>query len=85
MFSFLISVAAVKDSTVREALTEFCVAELEEVSGESIGLHHFNAAGFGIGLGFPQPIVQESSHPYTDDVTLTGTRIYTANESMLKS
>ena len=51
---------------------EFCVAELEEVSGESTGAHHFNAAGFGVGLGFPQPIVQESSHPYTDDVTLTG-------------
>jgi E3 ubiquitin-protein ligase HERC2 len=53
-------------------LTEFCVAELEEVSGEGTSVHHFNAAGFGVGLGFPQPIVQESSHPYTDDVTLTG-------------
>jgi E3 ubiquitin-protein ligase HERC2 len=60
---------------VRELLTEFCVAELEEVSGEGTGIHHFNAAGFGVGLGFPQPIVQESSHPYTDDVTLTGLRL----------
>lgn len=60
---------------MRELLTEFCVAELEEVSGEGTGIHHFNAAGFGVGLGFPQPIVQESSHPYTDDVTLTGLRL----------
>lgn len=72
-FSFSIAGAA-KDTSavVGSLLTEFCVAELEEVSGEVASLHHFNATGFGVGLGFPQPIVQESSHPYTDDVTLTG-------------
>ncbi len=35
----------------------------------------FNAAEVSVGLGFPQPIIQESSHPYTDDDTLTGSRI----------
>lgn len=72
----LFAAAAVKELSIRESLTEFCVAELEEVSGESTGVHHFNAAGFSVGLGFPQPIVQESSHPYTDDVTLTGSKIF---------
>lgn len=74
--------AAVKESSVRELLIEFCVAELEEVSGEGTGIHHFNAAGFGVGLGFPQPIVQESSHPYTDDVTLTGHVVLPGAESL---
>ena len=59
------------DSFTRTLLTELCVAELEEVTGESNGIHQLNS-GLGLGLGFPQPVVQESSHPYTDDITLTG-------------
>jgi hypothetical protein len=65
----LIAASAIKELS---SLTEFCVAELEEVSGGSTGVHNFNAAEFSIGPGFPQPIVQESTHPYTDDDTLKG-------------
>lgn len=75
LLMILLAAAAAKETSVRDLLMEFCVAELEEVSGEGTSIHHFNAAGFGVGLGFPQPIVQESSHPYTDDVTLTGNKI----------
>ena len=60
-----------KESMICKLLTELCVAELEEAAGES-DIHQFCTVGLGLGLGFPQPIIQESSHPYTDDVTLTG-------------
>lgn len=46
---------------VAEMLLEICVTELEDVSSD-IKSHQLT----------PQPVVQESSHPYTDDVTLTG-------------
>ena len=36
-------------------LCELCVAELEEVTGESNGIHQLNS-GLGLGLGFPQPV-----------------------------
>lgn len=62
-----------KDLTLGEVIAEICVTELEEISGETDGTPYYNSAGIGMGLlGLPQPVVQESSHPYTDDVTLTG-------------
>ena len=42
-------------------LTELCVTELEDAANDTETLK-----------STPQPVVQESSHPYTDDVTLTG-------------
>lgn len=54
-------------------IAEICVTELEEISGENDGTPNYFSGGIGMGLlGLPQPVVQESSHPYTDDVTLTG-------------
>lgn len=54
-------------------IAEICVTELEEISGENEGAPNYTCGGIGMGLlGLPQPVVQESSHPYTDDVTLTG-------------
>lgn len=42
-------------------LTELCVTELEDAATDTEAMR-----------SVPQPVVQESSHPYTDDVTLTG-------------
>jgi E3 ubiquitin-protein ligase HERC2 len=42
-------------------LLELCVTELEDVA---LNTHSIHLA--------PQPVVQESSHPYTDDATLSG-------------
>lgn len=69
---YFISGVLNRDRVICSLLTELCVAELEEVTGESCGVRSLNG-GLGLGLGFSQPVVQESSHPYTDDVTLTGT------------
>ncbi|KAJ9582054.1 hypothetical protein L9F63_003637, partial [Diploptera punctata] len=45
----------------RDMLLELCVTELEDVA---LNTHSIHLA--------PQPVVQESSHPYTDDATLSG-------------
>ncbi len=45
-------------------LLELCVTELEDVSADT---ERTRAAG-----GIPQPVMQESAHPYTDDTTLSG-------------
>ncbi|XP_069937369.1 E3 ubiquitin-protein ligase HERC2-like [Cherax quadricarinatus] len=42
-------------------LTELCVTEIEDAASDTEAMR-----------SVPQPVVQESSHPYTDDVTLTG-------------
>nr|CAD7427832.1 unnamed protein product [Timema monikensis] len=46
---------------IRDMLVEHCVTELEDVS---LNTHSIHLA--------PQPVVQESSHPYVDDVSLSG-------------
>ena len=46
---------------VKEMLIELCVAELEDVANDVTTTTNTS-----------QPVVQESSHPYTDDVTLRG-------------
>lgn len=46
---------------VRALLVELCVTELEDVARDTHARRRV-----------PQPVVQESSHPYIDDVTLTG-------------
>ncbi|XP_022244118.1 E3 ubiquitin-protein ligase HERC2-like isoform X2 [Limulus polyphemus] len=46
---------------VSEMLLELCVTELEDVASDTESR-----------LSVPLPVVQESSHPYTDDTTLTG-------------
>lgn len=56
----LISMGAA-NATIGTMLLELCVTELEDTSTNS---HTFS---FG-----PHPIVQETSHPYIDDVTLRG-------------
>lgn len=71
IFSFICLACMAKEDTICHFLTELCVAELEDVTRET-GIYSPNMSGLGLGLGFSQPIVQESSHPYTDDVTLTG-------------
>lgn len=48
-------------SNISEMLLELCVTELEDV-----------ASDLGGGRLMPQPVVQESTHPYTDDITQTG-------------
>ncbi|XP_023713900.1 E3 ubiquitin-protein ligase HERC2 [Cryptotermes secundus] len=45
----------------RDMLLELCVTELEDVALNTHSIHLT-----------PQPVVQESSHPYTDDATLSG-------------
>ena len=90
------------DSSLRALLTELCVAELEEVSGNESHIsggggglietnqHHqlHHAAGaptlglFGLFGLASQPVVQESSHPYTDDTTLTGHVVLPGAESL---
>ncbi|XP_042876756.1 E3 ubiquitin-protein ligase HERC2-like isoform X6 [Penaeus japonicus] len=52
---------AKESSTVAGMLTELCVTELEDAATDTEAMR-----------SVPQPVVQESSHPYTDDVTLTG-------------
>ncbi|XP_049844846.1 E3 ubiquitin-protein ligase HERC2 [Schistocerca gregaria] len=44
-----------------DMLLELCVTELEDVASNTFSLHMA-----------PKPVVQESSHPYIDDATLTG-------------
>ena len=73
-----------KNSSVCKLLAELCVAELEEVTGSEGHGGAFNTAGLSLGLGFPQPQFQESSHPYCDDVTLTG-KIYFIDENRKKT
>lgn len=43
-------------------LLELCITELEDTASNS---HTFSYV--------PQPVVQETSHPYIDDITLRGT------------
>lgn len=43
-------------------LLELCVTELEDVALNNNNL-----------ISMPMPVVQESSHPYVDDVSLCGT------------
>lgn len=45
-------------------LLELCVTELEDAASNT---HSYNTA--------PQPVVQETSHPYIDNVTLTGKKL----------
>lgn len=52
-------------------LLEICVTELEDAASN---LHNFNTN--------PQPVVQETSHPYIDDITLTGMHIFKSNLSI---
>ena len=52
---------AIEKPTIAAMLTELCVTELEDASCDTEALR-----------SVPQPVVQESSHPYTDDVALTG-------------
>lgn len=50
-----------ENPVVSGMLTELCVTELEDAASDTEAMR-----------SVPQPVVQESSHPYTDDVTLTG-------------
>ena len=52
---------AQENKMIGDMLTELCVTELEDAASDTETLKCT-----------PQPVVQESSHPYTDDVTLTG-------------
>lgn len=58
--SVLIALGKMKPA-IRNMLLELCVTELEDTAANSNCLN--NA---------PQPVVQESPHPYIDDTTLTG-------------
>ena len=61
----VLSGLAIEKSAIASMLTELCVTELEDASCDTEALR-----------SVPQPVVQESSHPYTDDVTLTGIVLY---------
>ncbi|XP_042145750.1 E3 ubiquitin-protein ligase HERC2 isoform X2 [Ixodes scapularis] len=52
---------ALENPQVAEMLLEICVTELEDVASDIESRR-----------SVPLPVVQESSHPYTDDTTLTG-------------
>lgn len=52
---------ALENPQVAEMLLEICVTELEDV-----------ASDIKLQRSVPFPVVQESSHPYTDDTTMTG-------------
>ncbi|KAK0097381.1 hypothetical protein PV326_002182 [Microctonus aethiopoides] len=58
--SVLIALAK-SNSSIKNMLLELCVTELEDTAANS---HFINNA--------PQSVVQETSHPYIDDTTLTG-------------
>lgn len=47
--------------TIGAMLLELCVTELEDTASSTHSLCYT-----------PRPVVQESSHPYIDDVTLRG-------------
>ncbi|RXG68740.1 E3 ubiquitin-protein ligase HERC2 [Armadillidium vulgare] len=57
----VLSGLAQENRVIAEMLIELCVTELEDAATDIEALK-----------SVPQPVVQESSHPYTDDVTLTG-------------
>ncbi|XP_026277054.2 E3 ubiquitin-protein ligase HERC2 [Frankliniella occidentalis] len=59
--SKILSSLAATNPGVRALLVELCVTELEDVARDTHARRRV-----------PQPVVQESSHPYIDDVTLTG-------------
>jgi E3 ubiquitin-protein ligase HERC2 len=59
--TFYIAAMGSACTDTREMLLELCVTELEDVA---LNTHSMHLA--------PQPVVQESSHPYTDDATLSG-------------
>jgi len=46
---------------VAEMLLELCVTELEDVAADKQAVR-----------GVAQPVIQESPHPYTDDMSLSG-------------
>lgn len=46
---------------IAEMLLELCVTELEDVASDS-----------EYGRATAHPVIQESSHPYTDDTSITG-------------
>lgn len=50
-----------ENQTVSGMLTELCVTELEDAASDTEAMR-----------SVPQPVVQESSHPYTDDSSLSG-------------
>ncbi|KAK4294466.1 hypothetical protein Pmani_032901 [Petrolisthes manimaculis] len=52
---------AQENTNIAGMLTELCVTELEDAASDTEAMR-----------SVPQPVTQESSHPYTDDVTLTG-------------
>ncbi|XP_060526978.1 E3 ubiquitin-protein ligase HERC2 [Cylas formicarius] len=58
--SVLIAMGA-GDASIRATLLEICVTELEDAANAT----HASSTS-------PHPVVQESSHPYVDDVTLRG-------------
>lgn len=49
------------NSSIGAMLLELCVTELEDISNSTQTL-----------TSTPHPVVQESNHPYIDDVTLRG-------------
>lgn len=61
-FSFVLAaVLASNDKTIAAMLLELCVIELEDV-----------ALNNNILLTSPQPVIQESAHPYSKQMTTTG-------------
>lgn len=57
----VLSALAATKPGVRALLLELCVTELEDVARDTQARRRV-----------PLPVVQESSHPYIDDITLTG-------------
>lgn len=58
--SVLIALAK-SNSAIKNMLLELCVTELEDTAANSNCMNNT-----------PQPVVQETSHPYIDDTTITG-------------
>lgn len=58
---FYVSVLASSESSIAAMLLELCVIELEDV-----------ALNNNILFSLPQPVIQESAHPYSNQITTSG-------------
>lgn len=61
LINLIFSALGSANLTIGAMLLELCVTELEDTTNSSQPLS-----------SSPHPVVQESSHPYVDDVTLRG-------------
>jgi len=69
--SAVLSALGATSTSIGDMLLELCVTELEDVATDTERIK-----------SVPQPVTQESSHPYTDDAMQTGHVRITGAESL---